>query len=433
MSEFLEGLEAELVRQDRDLRGLDADAQFRLLAAKSKLILPEDVVLERLRESKRTGRPLVIKLGVDPTSAHLHLGHAVPLYLLRRFQDLGHRVILLVGDFTARIGDPAGRVAERPPLTPEQIEENFRTYREQAGRILDMARVEVRHNSEWLDRIRLQDLLRTLKGINVSASLQREDFRERLDKGFSLTLAEVLYSVCMGLDSVALEPDIEIGGVDQLLNLQMCREVMAIEGLAPEGIVVTDILEGISGDGSKMSKSLGNAIALEDPPEEMYGKVMSIPDRLLEPYFMLLTEVPPESWSRLREEMDRGERNPRDVKACLARVLVTLLHGGEAARRGESAFEEVFRKKGVPDDMPTLTVARSEWESLSLVDVLDRGGVVESRSEGRRLFQQGAIRWLAADGGRDEFAKLADDALPAPATAGILKIGKRKFLRVVPE
>jgi tyrosyl-tRNA synthetase len=433
MSDLLERLEGELTRKERDRSHLDPEEQFRFLAAKSKQILPEDVVLARLRESRKTGKPLVVKLGVDPTSPHLHLGHAVPLFLLRRFQDLGHHVILLVGDFTARIGDPAGRIAERPPLTETQIEENFATYRQQAGKILDMERVEIRHNSEWLEGIQLAGLLATLKGINVSASLQREDFRERIEKGHSLTLAEVLYSVLMGLDSVALDPDIEIGGVDQLLNLQMCRQVMEIEGMDPEGIVVTDILEGVSGDGSKMSKSLGNAVALEDPPEEIYGKVMSIPDRLLESYFMLLTEIRSADWAELAAGMEKGALNPRDVKACLARIVVTLLHDAGAARAAEAHFEEIFRRRRFPDDMPSIRVGRSEWKDLSLVDVLERAGVIASRSEGRRLFAQGAVRWLPEGAAEGDFVKLETEGLPAPAGKGILKVGKRKFVRVLPE
>jgi len=432
MKELLSRLEHELTARARDLRDLDGDEQYRLLASKTEKILPEDVVLERLRRSRASGEPLVVKLGVDPTSPDLHLGHAVPLMLLRRFQDLGHEVILIVGDFTAQVGDPAGRVQERPSLTREEIETNFRTYREQAGKILDLDRVQVRHNSEWLDPVTLPELLRILEGINLSASLQREDFRARIEKGYSLSIAEVLYSVLMGLDSVALECDLEIGGIDQLLNLQMCREVMQNAGLPPEGIVCTAILEGISGDGSKMSKSLGNTIALTDPPEEIYGKVMRIPDRLLEPYFRLTTELRPEDWDRLAAGMESGAVNPRDVKALLARVLVATLWGCDRVAEAQAHFDRVIRDKSAPQEIDSVELARDEWGTTTLLDVLERGGMIATRSEGRRLHRQGAIRWRPSTDGGGDFEKLEADTLPAPPAEGILKIGKRKFLRVTP-
>lgn len=431
MADWIRELETQLTQRERDLSGLDGDAQFALLKGKVKQILPEDKVLERFRESRKNGKPLVVKLGVDPTGTALHLGHSVPLFLLRRFQDLGHEVILIVGDFTAQIGDPAGRVDERPPLTREQIEQNFATYRDQAGKILDLDRVTIRYNSEWLDGVSLPDLIGTMKGINISASLQREDFRKRIEQGHSLTLAELLYSVLMGLDSVALECDIEIGGIDQLLNLQMCRTVMEIHGQIAEGIVCTDILEGVTGDGSKMSKSMGNAIALDDAPEEIYGKTMSIPDRLLESWFRLLTEIEDADCKRLMEGMGDGTFHPRDVKAMLARVLVAILHGGDAVAGAEAHFELIFRKKKTPDDMPEIAIGASDWSELSLIDVLDRGGVIATRSEGRRLAQQGAIRWCPADDEDADFVKLEEERLPDPPSDLVLKIGKRKFLKVV--
>lgn len=429
MKEFLDELQQSLTRRDRDLSGLDGDQQYKFLQSKSKQMLPEDVVLERLRESRKTGKPLIIKLGVDPTAKDLHLGHSVPLLLLRRFQDLGHKIVLIVGDFTAQIGDPAGRVDERPPLTRADIEENFKTYRDQAGKIVDLDSVEIRYNSEWLDKISLPDLLETLKGVNLSASLQREDFRKRIEQGHSLTLAEVMYSVMMGFDSVELECDIEIGGIDQLLNLQMCRTIMEKHGQKPEAIVCTDILEGVTGDGSKMSKSMGNAISLQDTPEEVYGKTMSIPDRLLEQYFRLLTEIDADTWKKVDDAMTSGELNPRDAKALLARILVTILHDDEAAKAAEAQFESVFRKKTIPDDMPELSLSTAEWGDLTLIDILERGGIIQTRSEGRRLAQQGAIR-VSQNLDEVDFIKLESDRLPDPPGAIILKIGKRKFLKV---
>ncbi len=433
MKDFLQRLEADLKKRDHDRTSLSGDEQFQFLKAKTKQILPEDVVLERLRESKKTGKPLVIKLGVDPTSTDLHLGHSVPLMLLRRFQDLGHKAILIVGDFTAQIGDPAGRVDERPPLTREQIEQNFATYSEQAGKILDLEKVEIRYNTEWLGGVSLPDLLETLKGVNISASLQREDFRKRIEQGYSLTLAELLYSVLMGLDSVALECDIEIGGIDQLLNIQMCRTVMEKHGLPAEGIVCTDILEGISGDGSKMSKSLGNSIGLNDVPEDVYGKVMRIPDTHLESWFLLLTEITGEDWKSLDAAMKSGELNPRDAKALLARVLTTRLHDEAKATEAEAHFESVFRKKTTPDDMSEIRVSDGDWGETSVIDVLERGEMIPTRSEGRRLFKQGALRWRPAADEEADFTKLETEDLPAPASEIILKVGKRKFLRVLPD
>ncbi len=428
MSDLLSAIESKLEAGHQDKSGLSPDEQFQFLKSKTHLMLPEDVVLERLRRSAAEKRPLKIKLGVDPTHTDLHFGHAVPLMLLRRFQDLGHHAILIVGDFTAQIGDPAGRVDERPTLTRDQIEENFRTYASQAGKIVDLDRVEIRNNSEWLDDVKLPDLLRTLKGVNLSASLQRDDFRKRIEQGYSLTLAEVLYSVLMGLDSVALECDIEIGGIDQLLNLQMCRTVMESHGQVAEAIVCTDILEGVTGDGSKMSKSLGNSISLRDKPEDVYGKTMSIPDALLDSYFRLLTELGSTEREELDEAVRSGKAHPRDAKAMLARYLVSVVHDREAAAEAERHFDSVFRKRDAPDDMPEIGLAPGDWGALSWIDVLDRGGVVPSRSEARRLLQQGAVRFRGVE--EEEFAKVEGDVLPAEPAELVLKIGKRKFLRL---
>ena len=284
-------LELTWERRRLDLSDLSPAEQAVLIAERCQELQPsQEALAQRIAEADARGRPFVAKLGIDPTGAEVHLGHAVPMVLLSRFQRLGHHVVLIVGDMTAQIGDPSGRSDERPHQTAEDIARNLTTYREQVAPFFDFSRAELRHNSDWLGSVTLPRLIEVTAHIPVAMSLQREDFRNRLSAGYSLTLAELLYSVAMALDSVELDCDLEVGGIDQYLNMQMCRKVMEICGQEPELVAAVTLIEGTDGTGAKMSKSKGNYVPLTAPAAEIFGKVMSVPDRLMGPYFQALSE-----------------------------------------------------------------------------------------------------------------------------------------------
>jgi tyrosyl-tRNA synthetase len=392
--------------------------QLRVITSGVADLVPAEALSAKLKR----GHSLRAKLGVDPTAPDLHLGHAVPLRKLRQFQDLGHTVVLIIGDFTALIGDPSGRNSTRPPLTAEEIDANATTYIEQAFRILDPERTELRRNSEWLAPLGFADLLRLTSRFTIARILERDDFSKRYTAQQAISLHEFLYPVAQAYDSVAIEADIELGGTDQLFNLLAGRELMDKLGLEPQVCLTLPLLEGTDGV-QKMSKTYGNYIGLTDAPDDMFGKVMSIPDELMLKYFRLCTAVPVDDIARIEAGLAGGSLHPNATKRRLAREIVTLYHRAEEAKAAEAAFDRVFRDRDIPDDVPLFKVSRTD--SVHMPALLKEVGLAPSTSEARRLIDQGAVR---IDG--DVLSGQTYD-LPWESIAGrVLQAGKRRFARV---
>ncbi|MFJ1754703.1 tyrosine--tRNA ligase [Kitasatospora sp. NPDC088134] len=392
------GLLAE--RRAADLSGLPPARQAELLGARAAQVLPGT---DRLAALLAEGRPLTVKFGIDPTGADVHLGHAVPMILAGRLQRMGHRVVFLVGDITARIGDPSGRSAERPPLTEQDVLRNLATYRQQVGPFFDFERAEFRFNSEWLAPMTLPRFLDVLAALPASAALQREDFRTRLAEGSGLTLAELVYSVVMALDSVEIVADLELGGLDQLLNLQMCRRVMAARGQRPEVVLATALIEGTDGTGAKMSKSKNNFVGLAFPAEEMFGRLMSCADRLLPDYLRALTELLDEEVELLLAQVDGGRRHPMAVKTLLAAAVTATVHGAEAALAARDAFRARYsvRRFSAAGPLPAADPAAHGAATLGEL-LVKAAGELPSLNQVRRVAGAGGLRLVVetTDGGQ---------------------------------
>ena len=370
-----------------------------------------DVIpLEELDRRLASGQTLRVKLGIDPTAPDIHLGFVVVLRELRLFQDLGHTAVLVIGDFTARVGDPSGRSKTRPVLSTEQIEENTRTYLEQAYLVLDRERTEVRRNSEWLAPLNMEDLIGLTRATTVARLLERDDFSKRYAANDPITLTELLYPLLQAYDSVAGDADVELGGTDQLYNLLMGRQVMEYYGKKPQCVVTTPLLVGTDGR-IKMSKSLGNYIGVTDPPREMFGKAMQIPDEPMPDYYRLLLDRP----------MPDGE--PVEQKREMARSLVSVFHGDPAALDAEETFDAVVRRE-VPEDAPEVEL--SAGEEVWIVDLITRAGFANTNGEARRFIKGGAVR-LGGEVVDDETLSLPTDALDGT----ILQVGKRRYARLV--
>jgi len=380
----------------------------------------EEELRERLVAALDEQRPLRIKLGMDPSAPDLHIGHTVVLNKLRKMQELGHTPIFLVGDFTARIGDPSGKNKTRPALDADTIERNAKTYVEQVARILDVDNAEVRFNSEWMEDLSSSDFVRLCSHYTVARMLERDDFAKRYAANEPIAVHEFLYPFVQAYDSVVLRADVELGGTDQTFNLLMGREIQRDYGQPPQSVITHPLLVGT--DGAKMSKSLGNGIGILDPPGEMFGKVMSISDTLMLEYFDLLHDDRWEDLEPRREAVGRGEGDPMEFKLGLARALVERFAGAEAARDAAEQFRSVVQAKQVPKDLEEVRCETGPDGDIGLLELLERLALVTSRSEGRRLVEQGAVR---IDGG-----VVADPTLRLPAGAFLLKVGKRRFARV---
>jgi tyrosyl-tRNA synthetase len=382
------------------------------------------VPAEALQRKLERGLPLTIKLGVDPTAPDLHLGHAVPLRKLRQFQDLGHEVVLIIGDFTALIGDPSGRSTTRPALTPEQVEANATTYIEQAFKILDPAHTVMRRNSEWLAPLGFADILRLTSQFTVARIMERDDFQKRYREGVGISLHELLYPMAQAYDSVAISSDVELGGTDQLFNLLAGRELMEKLGMEPQVCITLPLLEGTDGI-QKMSKSYGNYIGLTDAADEMFGKAMSIPDVLMVKYYRLCTALKVTEVDRLEAGLLDGSLHPNAVKRRLAREIVSLYHSEGAAAQAEEAFDRVFRRHEVPDDVPEVVVEPSDPAHLPAV--LKAAGLAPTTSEARRLIEGGAVR---IDGEPVALEAGAFDVPWSMLAGRVLQVGKRRFARI---
>jgi tyrosyl-tRNA synthetase len=365
----------------------------------------------------------VVKVGFDPTAPDIHLGHTIVLRKMRQFQELGHRVVFVVGDFTAMIGDPTGRSKTRPPLSREEVARNAETYRRQYSKVLDPRRTEIRYNREWLAPLGFADVIRLAAHYNVARMLERNDFKERFRSGRTIALHEFLYPLAQAYDSVALQADVELGGTDQLFNLNVGRDVMPGYGLEPQVLLTTPLLEGLDGK-EKMSKSLDNYVGVEEPPREMFGKLMSISDELMWRYYERCTDVSAEGVQRMRELVQSGELHPKRAKEGLALRLIADLHGERAAREAREEFERVFREKGEPDEVPEHRVGAAEG-AVDLYALLPRLGLASSKSEAARLVRQGAVR---VDG--EALAADARELRGKPGEVRLLKVGKRRFARV---
>jgi tyrosyl-tRNA synthetase len=382
-------------------------------------LVPEAAMVKKLEE----GRPLRVKLGVDPTAPDLHLGHAVPLRKLRQFQDLGHVVVLIIGDFTALIGDPSGRNSTRPPLSREQIEENARTYIDQAFKILDADATELRRNSNWLGELDFEAILRLTSQFTVARILERDDFSKRYREGVGISLHEFLYPMAQAYDSVAIDADVELGGTDQLFNLLAGRDLMERLGKPAQVCLTLPLLEGTDGV-QKMSKSYGNYIGLTDDPADMFGKVMSIPDAIMAKYFRLCTGLPVDDVDAIEVGLDAGELHPNIVKRRLAREIVALYHGPAAAEEAEAAFDRVFKQHQLPADIAEAAVGLAD--EVYMPGVLAEAGMVSSASEGRRMIDQGGVR---IDGEVLESGKYS--VARARVEGRVVQVGKRRFARIV--
>jgi len=375
-----------------------------------------------LREKLARGTPLRVKLGVDPTAADLHLGFTVVLRKLRQFQELGHQAVLIIGSYTAQVGDPSGRDKTRPQLTEEQVLANAEQYLSQACRILDRDRLEVRYNGEWFSRMGFMDVIRLLAKTTVARTLEREDFAQRMQAGTAIHLHEIIYPLMQGYDSVMINADVELGGNDQTFNLMVGRDLQRDAGQAPQVCLTMPLLEGLDGV-RKMSKSYGNYVGIADPPNDMFGKLMSLSDGMMWKYFELLTDVPLEQVHAWQAGVKTGSAHPMEIKKTLAGTIVAQYHGGDAATAARAAFERVFSQHALPDEMPDYTL-REGGPELDVVRILTEAKLAPSASEARRLIQQGAVSI--------DDAKVSALRVPLPAAASfVVRAGKRRFLRVM--
>lgn len=378
-------------------------------------ILVEEELVAKLKE----GRPLRVKLGMDPTAPDIHLGHTVILNKLRQFQDLGHEVLLLIGDFTAQVGDPSGKNSTRPPLTPEQVADNAKTYAEQAFKVLDPHKTQIVYNSSWLGELGATGMIKLASKLTVARMLERDDFKKRYSSGQSIAIHEFMYPLLQGYDSVALKADVELGGTDQKFNLLMGRELQKDAGQPPQVVLTMPLLEGLDGV-KKMSKSAGNYIGVDEAPGEMFGKIMSLSDELMWRYFELLSRRSLDQLATLRQQVAEGA-NPRDIKILLAKEIITRYHSEAAAEQAHQDFVLRFQKNAIPDDLPEVTL-QAGGEGIAIANLLKDAGLVDSTSEALRMIRQGAVK---VDGD-----KLDDGKLVVQPGQAVYQVGKRKFAKV---
>jgi tyrosyl-tRNA synthetase len=388
-------------------------------------IIREEDLKAKLEQSLNTGKPLRVYLGVDPTAPDIHLGHTVVLRKLKHFQDLGHTAIFLIGDFSAMIGDPTGQSETRPPLTREQVDANAKTYLAQVFKLLDPKKTEVRYNSEWLDKLSSYDVVRLCAHYRLARMLEREDFRSRLANNQPISVHELLYPLLTAYDAVALQSDVEIGATEQKFNLLVHRDIQREYGLAPEVALTMPILVGLDGQ-RKMSKSLGNYVGITESPQEMFGKMMSIPDELMSSYYELVTDRTPQEIAAMKKEIAGGALHPMEAKMRLAQEVISGFHGEEAARKAAANFQRVFRDRQAPEEARVERLPKGPARKLMalLVDLK----LISSKSEAERLIKQGGVE---IDGVRvDDPRRDIDFSKPADF---LLRAGKKKFVRIVVE
>ena len=398
---------------------ISAQEQVRQIKHGVADLINEQDLVKKIEKSIKENKPLVVKLGLDPTAPDIHLGHTVPLRKLRLFQEFGHQVVIVIGGFTARIGDPTGKSVTRPPLTKEEVLKNAETYKTQIFKVLDPEKTIVRDNSEWLESMNFADVLRLASSYTVARMMERDDFSKRFKEGRPIGVHEFMYPLMQGHDSVALHADVEFGGTDQTFNLLMGRHLQELEGQEPQVVITMPLLEGLDGV-QKMSKSLGNYIGIDEEPKEMYGKAMSIPDELMMRYFMLVTDMPIEEQEDMAKRLESGELHPRDAKMQLARTIVRLYHGEEAALEAEEEFKRVFQQRAMPTDIPEYAMD-APTEPIFVPQFCTDVGLTASNGEARRSIKAGAFK-VNGEKYSEENITLEDGM--------ILQVGKRKFLKI---
>ncbi len=401
---------------------LPAKEQLEFIKRGTSEIIPEEELIQKFERSLKENKPLNIKLGCDPTRPDLHLGHSVVLRKLAQFQELGHTAILIIGDFTAMIGDPSGRNATRPPLTMEEAKENAKSYWEQARKILDPEKTKIVYNSEWLGKMNFNEVIQLASKYTVARMLERDDFTKRFKSGIPISMHELLYPLAQAMDSVAIKSDVELGGTDQKFNLLVGRDIQREHGLEPQVILTMPLLVGTDGT-EKMSKSYGNYIGIDDLPKDIYGKSLSIPDELIYTYYELATDVTSDELNEIKKKLDDPNTNPRNIKRALARKFVEMYHSKEAAIKAEEEFDKIFINKGIPDDIPELKLTEQE---IGIIDLIMSANFAPSRGEARRLIVQGGV---SIDG-----EKVTDPkAIISINNGNVLKVGKRKFVKLFKE
>jgi tyrosyl-tRNA synthetase len=399
---------------------LPVKEQMDIIRRGSSEIIPEEELVKKLERSIKGNKPLNIKLGCDPTRPDLHLGHSVVLRKLAQFQELGHTAILIIGDFTAMIGDPSGRNATRPPLTFDEAQENGKSYWEQASKILDAEKTKIVHNSEWLKEMNFEDVIKLASKYTVARMLERDDFTKRFQGGIPISMHELLYPLAQAQDSVAIKSDVELGGTDQKFNLLVGRDIQRENGIEPQVILTMPLLVGTDGT-EKMSKSYGNYIGIDDSPKDIFGKSLSIPDELIYTYYELGTDISKEELADIKSKLEDPSNNPRNIKRTLARKFVEMYHSTEEAQKAEEEFDKIFINKGIPDDIGELKIESAEVE---IVDLIMQANFAPSRGEARRLVTQGGV---SIDG-----EKVTDPKVPILVVDGnVLKVGKRKFIKLI--
>ena len=401
---------------------VDIDKQMEIIRRGAVDLINEEELKDKLARSIKENRPLRVKLGLDPTAPDLHLGHTVVLQKLKQFQELGHIAIFLIGDFTGMIGDPTGRIETRPALTKEELLINAETYKKQVFKILDPETTEVRFNSEWFEAMNAADMIRLCAQYTMARMMEREDFRNRYQNNLPISIHEFLYPLVQGYDSVALMADVELGGHDQIFNLFVGRVIQRAYGQESQVLVTVPLLEGTDGV-NKMSKSYGNYVGIDEPPDVMFGKLMSISDELMIKYYELLSDITIEQLNSLKEGIQNGTAHPRDAKVSFAKEMITRFHSKEAADGAHENFDKMFRDKEVPEDIEVVTMKKSEIGAW-LPKLLAMIGMVTSTSEGKRMIQQGGVHINGAKVTTDE---MSFDGL----SELIIKVGKRKFKKVV--
>ncbi|MDV2495964.1 MAG: tyrosine--tRNA ligase [bacterium] len=399
------------------------DEQLELIRQGAVEILTEAEMAEQLKRAVEADRPLRVKAGFDPTAPDLHLGHTVLIQKLRHFQLLGHEVIFLIGDFTGMIGDPSGSTETRPPLTREEVEANAETYRKQIFKILDPEQTVIEFNSRWMRSMDAEGLIQLAMRYTVHRMIERDDFTHRFANHRPIAIHEFLYPLIQGYDSVALEADVELGGTDQKFNMLVGRDLQRAYGQPPQVIITMPLLEGTDGV-QKMSKSLGNYIGIDEPPREVFGKIMSISDELMWRYYELLSDRPSSEVQAWKDQCQAGQMNPKDAKVALAEEIVGRFHSPEAARRAAEEFDLIFREGGLPDEVPAVEVPW-EGERMWLPKLLVAAGAASSSSEAQRLITQGAV---SVDGERVTDAAL--ELPPPPNAPYLIKVGKKRFFHV---
>lgn len=378
----------------------------------------EIIGLDELKEKLAKKKPLTVKLGLDPSAPDIHLGHTVVLRKLRQLQDLGHNIVIIVGDFTGKIGDPTGKSQARKALTTEQVLENAKTYEEQIFKVLDKEKTDVKFNSEWLSKMNFEDVIRLGSKMTVARMLEREDFKKRYENQMPISIHEFFYPLMQGFDSVELKADIELGGTDQRFNLLMGRMLQKEFGQEPQCTIMMPLLEGLDGI-NKMSKSLGNYVGIDEEANVMFEKIMTIPDNLIIKYFELVTDVHPDDVEEIKKSLKEGV-NPRDIKIQLAREVVELYHGKDAVKGAEERFRLVFQKNEIPNDIKTVEVKKEEF---NLSEIIVKNGLVKSKNEFRRLVEQGGVKANAEKLNNIEQLIITDEI--------VIQIGKKKFIKVI--